>query len=361
LDLERRKAVKRILIVRTDRLGDVVLTLPLLPALRRCFPDAFIAMLLKEYTGEIVEGNPFVDEIIWYDKGGMSVPFRKMCKLLRGRSFDAAVIVYPRFRLACLMMCAGIPLRIGTGYRYYSFLLNRRVYEHRKDAAKHELEYNFGLLRELGCTTRERPEFFIDIPETARLRVAEILRQASGKKVVVIHPGSGGSAREWPAEFFGSLALTLASRGDIAIFVTGSGSDAAKVHQVVALSAHQAVSLCGILNVKELAALLRKASLFISNSTGPIHIAAAMGTPVIGLYPQHTAMSARRWGPWADRKRVLVPQKSPQCSDCTKSAGQRCECMASIPVEDVLRNALDLLEHHQGVSMKRTAPGERPA
>jgi heptosyltransferase-2 len=345
---EEAKTIKRILIVRTDRLGDVVLTLPILPVLRRCFPDAFLSMLLKRYTGEIVEGNPYLDEIIWYDDGGRPLPFRTICRLLRQRKFDAAIVVYPRPRLAWLMVCAGIPVRIGTGYRYYSFLFTRRVYEHRKDAFKHEVEYNFSLVRQLGCTTDDPPEFLIDIPEAARARAAELTGHSAGRRIVVMHPGSGGSAREWPVQSFGSLAALLTGNEDTTVIVTGTSTEAGKARQVVDATGGRAISVAGALSVKELAGLLQRADLFVSNSTGPIHIAAAVGTPVVGFYPQHAAMSARRWGPWTDRKRILIPDKPLRCRECVRPPGQICECMASIPVDQALKSSLDLLSAGKG-------------
>jgi len=99
----------------------------------------------------------------------------------------------------------------------------------------------------------------------------------------------------------------------------------------------------GRLSVTELAALIRRSALFVGNSTGPIHIAAALGTPVVGLYPQHTPMSARRWGPYTSRKILFTPDKPLTCSDCTGRRREPCACMQSIPVEDVFRGATSLL------------------
>jgi heptosyltransferase-2 len=345
--------IKRILIVRTDRLGDVVLTLPILPVLRNCFPNAFIAMLLKRYTGEIVEGNPYVDELIWYDNENTPMPFWGMCGLLRERSFDATVVVYPRPRLALLMACAGIPLRIGTGYRYYSFLFNRRVYEHRSDSKKHEVEYNLNLLRELGCSSSGVPEFFIDIPESAERRVDGLVSNGN-RRLVVLHPGSGGSAREWPAEQFGSLAAKLLHDGFFVV-ITGTTTERTKAEAIVRATDGKAISLVDALTVKELSALLKRSSLIVGNSTGPLHIAAAVGTPVLGLYPQHTAMSVRRWGPCTERKVLFVPEKPVECSDCLRPGANSCLCMASITVEQVYDAATHLLQNTRRLDTKVTA------
>ncbi|MFN0158069.1 MAG: glycosyltransferase family 9 protein [Bacteroidota bacterium] len=343
-------SIKRILLVRTDRLGDVILTLPMLPVIRKCFPNAYLAMLLRRYTGEIIEGNPYVDELLWYDNGTELTPFDDMSRTIRSKQFDAAIVVYPTLRLAWLMFRAGIPLRVGTGYRYYSILFNRRVYEHRKDAQRHELEYNLNLLKTFDCAATEKPEFFIDIKSSTQARVESILTEAGvnlSREIVIIHPGSGGSAREWSPENFGKLAAMLAREQHAQVFVTGTVAESAQIGRVVEASGGAARSLAGKFSLKELAALARMAHLFIANSTGPIHLAAAVGVPVIGLYPQHTPMSARRWGPYTDKKIVFTPDKPITCAECTGTKGEPCACMESITVEEVHNAAIGLLKDGQ--------------
>src|SRR5512140_340077 len=122
----------------------------MLARLRQCFPEASPAMLLQRYTGAIVEGHPHAGTLLWYDDNDGLVPFRVMLTTIRAQRFDAVVLAHPTFRLALLMWLARIPVRVGTGYRFYSILFNRRVFEHRKDARRHELEYNMNLLAELG-------------------------------------------------------------------------------------------------------------------------------------------------------------------------------------------------------------------
>jgi ADP-heptose:LPS heptosyltransferase len=303
-------------------------------------------MLAGRYAGAIVEGYTPVDELLWYDDAGGLVPFRVMMGRLREGRFDVAIIVHPTPRLALLAFLARIPVRVGTGYRYYSFLFNRRVYTHRKTAERHEVEYNLDLLAPLGCPAPPvKPlDVPLDIPPEIRERVSGILRdEGVTGRFVVIHPGSGGSAREWPLEHFGLLAAKFIELSNLAVVVTGTAGESARVEEVARVSSGRAVNLAGRLNVKELAALLQKASLLVANSTGPLHVGVAVGTPVVGLFPQTPVMGPRRWGPYTDNARVLVPAKPPDCDECAGSAGIPCACMASISVETAFAAAAELL------------------
>lgn len=306
-------------------------------------------MLLRHYTGEIVEGNKFVDGLLWYDENGSLVPFLAMLSILRREKPDAVVVVHPTFRLALLMWLAGVPLRIGTGYRFYSFLFNRRVYEHRKDAHRHELEYNLQLLKEVGCDApdaMQNPEFGIEISPEAETAARAILSQAgieTGMGFVVVHPCSGGSAREWSLDNFGALAKFLIERNNLSVVVTGGTGEQAAAEAVVRATGGRAISLSGKLGLKELAALLRSARLFVSNSTGPLHLAVAVGTPVLAFYPQITSMSARRWGPYTQMKRVLVPERPADCKKCSDGKGEPCECMNSISTQQAYAAACEVL------------------
>jgi heptosyltransferase III len=352
--------LQNILVVRTDRLGDVILTLPILPLIRECHPGARVSMLLSRYTGEIVDGNPHVDALLWYDDVDRHpVPFRDIVRRLRNERFDAVIVVHPTFRLAWIMRLAGIPVRVGTGYRYYSGLFNRRVYEHRKDARRHELEYNTQLLKQIGCSVPdvvERPQYGIGIFPEAAERVRRLKESAGlgGRPYVIIHPGSGGSAREWPLQSFARLAENLLSRKNVDIIITGSREEEPRAHELLRLAGGGAVSFAGMLTLKDLAALIHSASLFVSNSTGPLHLAVAVGTPVLGLYPQLTAMSPKRWGPYGGKSRVVVPDKPIDCAECSGSGGGSCACMASIPVEEVYDSACVLLDQ-PGCSGRNTA------
>ena len=305
-------------------------------------------MLVRSHAAEIVDGNPFLSQILLYDRGGKDRGFGDLVSAVKLEAFDVCIVARSRFRLALLVALAGIPIRVGTGYRWYSFLFNRRTYQHRKTGEMHEVEYNLGLLRALDIEpSAERVEFAVSISPEVEHKVGK-LREALGIRnsdtVVLLHPGSGGSARDWRPLRFREVASQLSSKPWIKVIVTGGKGEETLVQEVSQAQTTNSIPLANQLSLKELAALIRSSNLFISNSTGPIHIAAALGTPVIGFYPNVTVASPRRWGPYTSKKRLFVGQGPLNCEKCLKNVTEPCECMDRIRVEDVLKAVEELLQ-----------------
>lgn len=340
----------RILIVRTDRIGDVVLTLPMAKVLRTRFPKAHIAMLIRRYTSELVEDYPGIDEILYYDdERGNLIPFFALVSVLRSKHFDIVFHTYPRFRLAVLTWFAGCPARVGTGYRWYSLFFNRKVYDHRKTAEFHELEYNIRLMDSVGFSSGQVDLYpVITIKPEAGMEVHKKLK-ANGigddDPIVLLHPGSGGSARDWSPLNFGLLAKRLASsHPDVRIVVTGGKGEQEIVDIVARAAGDGVVPFVDMLTLREYAALASRSKVFVGNSTGPLHIAAAAGTPIVGLYPQITALSAKRWGPYAKEKTIFTPVGKPvDCTVCLSKKAAQCECMDTIGVDDVCDAVINYL------------------
>ena len=336
--------MQNILVVRTDRIGDVILTLPTIDALKLNFPNARVAMLLNSYTADLVEG---VADVILYNKEGAPKPFFEMLAELRKARFDAVVVAFPRFRIALLLWLAGIPVRIGTGYRWYSILFNKKIFEHRKIVEKHEAEYNLSLLQGLGCTISSKPDLKIIISEQERETAYHIRRSLGIKdteRLVVLHPGTGGSAHDWKPENFSLIAAELNKRGFCTV-ITGGNTESDLVKSVAQNAGEGVIPFVSSLNLKEFAAFIQTAKLFVSNSTGPLHIAAAVGIPVLGFYSPVLAMSPKRWGPLTDKKVIFVPEPA-QCLRCKGGKCRGNECMEQITIRQVLRASLNLLEHN---------------
>ncbi len=336
---------KNILLLRTDRIGDVVLSLPMLPVLKDHFPDARISIMVRHYTKELVQFHSCVDEVLLWEANGER-SLMEYVQVLRSKKFDAVILPYPRFKLALIAFLARIPVRVGTGYRWYSFLFSRKVYEHRKDAKRHEVEYNINLLAALGIESSTVPEFEFFIPDETKQKIDGILAQEKVGKFVVLHAGSGGSARDWPLENFAMLGDAIHSALDLKVLLTGSESEKSLVADVAKIMQSKPVNVAGEFSLQELGALFCRASAFVSNSTGPLHIAAAMGTPVVAFYPPIVQCSAVRWGPYTKKKRIFTGDNT-TCALCKGGPCRSNVCMNQITVEQVLTAIRELINENQ--------------
>lgn len=332
-------SISKILLVRTDRIGDVVLSLPMLPVLKKRFPSASISVLVRPYTKELVEHHSCVDEVILWDESKGMKPY---VELLREKRFDMAIVPYPRFNLAMITYLAGIPIRVGTGFRWYSFLFNKRIYEHRKDAKRHEVEYNLNLLTTIGIEPMPETVFEFAVSAEVQRKVDDRLASDHVEKFAVLHAGSGGSARDWSLENFAKLGDAVRKEFGMTIVLTGGKNESELTARLSSLMNGPSMNYTGAFSITELGALFSRASLFVANSTGPLHIAAMVGTPVIAFYPPIIQCSPVRWGPYTKKKRVFTADNT-HCSLCKGGPCISNVCMDQITVEQVISGMRELL------------------
>lgn len=285
----------RFLIVRTDRLGDVLLTTPVASALRAHAPQAHIAFLVRPYTAPLLQHNPDIDEII-EDRGG---PVRRLIERLEQGCFDVAIVAYPRWRTVWSVWRAGIPKRIGPASKLYCALLNERLWQRRSEGRRHEADYNLELLKPMGVPVRRFPAKFVltDDEKRQARRFLESMRISFRKPVVILHPGSGGSAARWPLASFMELGDRLLEGGADVVVTGGPGEDYQST-MIDRMRRTPAFVAAGSVSVRELAALFACANLVVSNSTGPLHIAVALEAPTVSIYSPVAACHPRRWGPY---------------------------------------------------------------
>jgi len=328
---------KRILLCRTDRLGDVILSLPCATLLKRMLPESRICFLARSYPASIIQMHADVDDVIEYHPDENAVELERV---LRDHRFDAAIALLPERRVAQLLKRAAIPIRAGIAYRWHSRLFTYRHREHRKDNLRHEAEYNLNLVfatfaAEGNWENLLPPESLfplpLEIPQKTGARITKLRDELcqGGRRLVVLHPGGGGSAHRWPAQNYADLAKALSRLEDVALVISGISSERDLCKRIHEAGGERCANLCGDLNLQELAALLRHSDLLITNSTGPLHLGRAVGAKVIGLYPSIHAMSPRRWGPYGMLGNAL-----------TAPAGQGIE---AINVAHVLQKALEIL------------------
>ncbi|MCU7491997.1 MAG: glycosyltransferase family 9 protein [Ignavibacteria bacterium] len=328
---------KNLLIVRTDRIGDLVLTLPLAGIVKKHFPRAKVSFLVREYTKDIAASNSKTDRVIVLKENKGKASLWENVKLLRQYKFDSCMVVYPTFRIALTMLLSGIPHRIGTGYRWYSFLFNHKTFEHRKNAEHHELEYNVNLLKHYGINepvTRENAAFDLHANSPDGQKIEQLLSENGVNfkyPVIIVHPGSGGSAVDWPILRFKELVQRLVRNLGCTVIVTGSESENEICKGLT--EGTNALNLAGKLSMKELIALIDKSDMMIANSTGPIHLAAAFKKNVVGFYPRITACSPERWGPYTEKRMVFSPEIN--CTNCTREQCEKLNCMDTIKADKV--------------------------
>lgn len=338
---------KKILLVRTDRLGDVILSTPVATALKKKWPETHVTFLARRYTAEILRCHPHVDDSLELDGAEIAGDFSRLRRVLRQKEFDTAIVLHPRPELAWAIWRSGIAQRVGSGYRWYSFLFNRRVFEHRKNAAHHEAEYNLRLLQPLGITEAE-VEFHFTLALKERERIdAKLDALGVGARPIILHPGSGGSARDWPPEYFANLADLLRQQTGLPVVFTGAGNEAALMAAILQQTTTKPISLCDRLSLTELARLCQRAAIFVSNSTGPLHLAVMVGTAVVAFYPPIQACRPERWGPYGRRTEVLMSQDE-ECRRCRAAATKVCDCMRAISVQAAFQKICEKISTTKG-------------
>jgi len=300
-----------IAVVRTDKLGDMIMTLPLCRALNKRFPNANINLIASNYTKPLVDDLDILDNAFFiedYEKG--------IDTILKENKFDVIFFPRPRFNEYLAAFKAKIPLRIGSGYRIYSFLLNYPVYEHRKESKFNEAEYNTRLLEYILNEVVETKLVKPYIQPNSLIKINKILENEFGdvnNKFVIIHPGSKGSSNDWDINNFAKLAKKL-SENKLPIIITGSKSER-EFCKIILDYCAKCIDLSGEMDLYEMIALISKSSVLIANSTGVLHIAASLGVPVVGLFPNTAHISQKRWGPYTEKKIIISP---PNNKDKTK-------------------------------------------
>lgn len=342
----------RILIARLDRIGDVVLSTPAIKAVRDAYPEGHIAVMVRPYARQVVEGDPDVNEVIIYDKDGREKSPAGNIRFvlgLKNRRFDAAIALHPTSRTHLLLYLAGIPVRVGYD-RKSGFLLTRKMPHTKQFGLKHEIDYALDVVRYFGVEPVSR---ILKMPVSAEAqRTAAKMLSGGGVKeedlLISVNPGASCPSKRWPAERFAEAASKLAKKYGAKIAVVCSDGDKPFGDKVAALSGPECVNLSGRTTVAQLAAVLKRSKLFISNDSGPVHIACAVGTPVVAIFGRNDAgLSPRRWGPTGERDIIL--HKDVGCDICL---AHNCrigfKCLTDISAGEVVAAADGILGLRRG-------------
>lgn len=302
--------IRKIAILRTDRIGEVLLSTPIIEALYNRFPGVKISFVTSPYSSDIVSDRQDIDKVIIFDTFSRRLPAWGAIGLadkLRPESFDMAIILNPHkiLHLGCFL--AGIPIRVGFN-RKWPFLLTHKVEDKRDAARMHEVEYNLELLRIIDIYSGKLSPI-MPVSNESNVFVDSILKQKGIKgqnKIVVMHPGSSNAKKQWPIENFKEVAAVLAETGRIDIAIIGDGAEKHLSDNIASGIGKNVYDLTGLFTIKQLAAFLKRVDILITNDNGPMHIAAAVGTRIIAIFNKDAIGSnPLRWGPCGDGHTVF--------------------------------------------------------
>ena len=338
-------AAKRILVMRYRFIGDTVLTIPFLRNLRSAVPSARIDLMIEPFSGQVIEGCPYVDRVIPFelktihkyssqsDRGKLAAYWHYQ-SLIRREGYDAVFVLKRSLSSALLVLAAGVPRRIGFATEFRSFLLTDPV-PYRHD--QHEVENFLDCLRKLDIPVNNTDLELWPLPEH-KTATEERFREAGWKSSdirVVIHAAASLPAKQWPLDRFAEVMVALRKKYAVRFVYTGAMGDSHLYDSIESLGPFEGMNLCGITSLRENIAIYGACDIFFGVDSGPMHMAAAAGLPVVALFGP---TDERKWGPWGPGHAVIT--KRLDCHPCKPHKCEENACMRQISVAE----ALDALE-----------------
>lgn len=308
----------RILVKEVNWLGDLVMSLPALRAIRRKYPHAHLAVLVKSDLASFFDGARWIDEVIPYSVGrGLSGFFdrRRIVGDIRSRRFDLGVLFPNSFESALWLTMAGVRRRAGFIADARGAMLTLKASPPAEANSGHQSNYWLAMIRATGVADGRADDFGLDVHPQNRERMREWLasnRRRPGRPLYAIAPAAAyGPAKEWPADGYGALIDLLARRDDAEVVLVGAPSERAKCEEVAAAAKSGAIMAAGHTNIGELIALLSLCDGFLGNDSGCMHLASALGVPTVAIFG---STNPDRTGPMGPKTRVIY--RKLECSPC---------------------------------------------
>ena len=328
---------QRIIISRTDSIGDVILTLPVAGMLKNKFPGVEIIFLGRSYTKAVINACEHIDRFMnWDEISNMSDD--DATEAFRAEKADMIIHVFPRKEIARLAKKAKIPIRLGTTNRLYHWgTCNKLVRLSRKRSELHEAQLNLKLIEGIsgkGTIPLEQVCDLYGLNKTEALDNKFIQLIDKNRFNLILHPKSKGSAREWGLENFKKLIAILPD-DQFKIFISGTAEEGTLLKETGIFESGKAINLTGQMSLAQLMSFIEACDGLVAASTGPLHIAAALGKTAIGIYPPIRPMHPGRWAPVGKQAKFAVIEK--ECSDCRNNG--MCHCMQEISPE-VIKNLI---------------------
>ncbi|MBU0683419.1 MAG: lipopolysaccharide heptosyltransferase II [Candidatus Omnitrophota bacterium] len=338
---------KKIVIMRTDRIGEVLLSTVVVDSIKTLYPSVEISFVTSEYSRQILENRCDISEILTVDTFSKDKWFLNALKLactLRKRHFSGAIILNAHKLLHLAVFLAGIPVRVGYK-RKWGWLLNQAIEDKRNEGTKHEIEYAMDFMRLVGFSGA------VPVPSLISDKTSEEFVEGllAEKKVqdkdtlIVLHPASSNPAKMWSKESYARLIKYLKVRLNCVVALIGSREEKNLVNDIVTKCEEEVIDFSGELNLKQLISLLKRAKLFIGNDSGPMHMAAALDVPVVAIFGRKIpGVSPGRWRPWGDKH--IVFHKDAGCVTCyDRECPHGYKCLKAVTVDEVFEAVIRLV------------------
>ncbi len=341
------KKINKIGIFQTSFIGDSVLTTPLIKKTKKLFPDTKIVVITRPQTEDIFKPLPEVSEVILNDKRGWNkiAGVWKTARAIKKSGIDILLVPHRSFRSALIAWLSGVPVRIGFTSSEGWFLYTKTV---PFSWMIHDAERNLSLLQGIAKEQFGGEKLSMSFTPSAEENVARLLKDFNleGKKLVGVHAGSAWPTKCWPMEYFVELISKLQTELGVQVVLVGGGKqDTDLGEKICQLAKGHAASLCGKTSLADLMALMKHLSLFITNDSGPMHIATAFDVPTLAIFGPTT----RELGffPYGQGHRVMEV-KDLECRPCALHGGKKCplghfKCMKDITPDEVFKNAKEML------------------
>ena len=331
--------MKRILIIRTDRVGDVVMITPMIREIRKTYPDSFIATLTNPNSNDVLINNPHLDLLLTDDLKKES--FRKVTQQIRANKFTDGLLVLPTERAAYQMFLAGIKNRIGVGKKLYEVItFMKSVSRNKYIPLRHESDYCMDLARAIGVNSDDlTPEIFITDQE--KLNGKEILNSLGvneNELKIIIHTGSGRSSGNWSEnKYLNLITDILMKKNNARIILTAKEMSSNFRDNILSLKDNRIVSADSYINrLRDLICIIANSDLLIAASTGPLHLASALDIKTIGLFCHRPMNCAELWGA-KGRKAVNLEVSREYCDNNCSNDKEVCKFEEGIKTEEVLK------------------------
>ncbi len=333
----------KILLIQPSRIGDVIFTLPSLAAIRAAYPSAWIGWVVDERCAPLLEGNPLIDEVVVFDRHRLSLSYlRAFSRHLREKRIDVSIDFHGLFKSAFLAMLAGARFRIGSaatrGMKELSWAVSKQVLPDREDS--HCVERHLTAARFIGAAPGPVSFPFAVSPSDSD-EVERLLKETNiddGRPLVAVHPGGGWTSRRWAPGRFAALIDRISAVGAVPVLIGGKEGGAGEKglnEEILSIARSKAADLTGRLSLRALCAFYRRARAFVGNEAGPMHLAVAIGIPVVGILGP---TDPGRTGPYIHRERgskVTIVRHRVPCQPCRNRSCSARTCMDGVTVDMV--------------------------